>query len=142
MLRVEGARSQLHMGQAGYISTTHWSLLHSTLSIAIHFNGSNGTAYIRPPSVCYKYYFYTWKIQYSSHCPYRIRSTSLFAPTVVGGGDMHSPEISSTFKDYITIITITSATGLLQQFYTSWQIPDNQYGPDCIIKILLNYIFQ
>ncbi len=29
------------------------SLLHSTLSITVHFNGSNGTAYIRPLSVCY-----------------------------------------------------------------------------------------
>ncbi len=55
MLRVEGARSLLHMGQAGYISTTHQSLLHSTLSITVHFNGSNGTAYIRPLSVRYSY---------------------------------------------------------------------------------------
>jgi hypothetical protein len=29
VLRVEGARSLLHMGQAGYISTTHYSLLHT-----------------------------------------------------------------------------------------------------------------
>jgi hypothetical protein len=44
-----GVRSLLHMGQAGYISTTHWSLLHSTLSIIVHFNGSNGITYTRPP---------------------------------------------------------------------------------------------
>jgi hypothetical protein len=53
VLRVEGARSLLHMGQAGYISTTHWSLLHSTLSTTVHFNETNGTTYIRPLSVCY-----------------------------------------------------------------------------------------
>jgi hypothetical protein len=41
------------MGQTGYISTTHQSLLHSTLNITVHFNGSNGAAYIRPLSVRY-----------------------------------------------------------------------------------------
>jgi hypothetical protein len=51
-LRVEGgARSLLLLSQTGYISTTHQSLLHSTLSIAVHFNGSNGTAYTRPSMV-------------------------------------------------------------------------------------------
>ncbi len=55
MLRVERARSLLHMGQTGYISTTHQSLLHSTLSITVHFNGLNGTAYIRPLTVQYTY---------------------------------------------------------------------------------------
>jgi hypothetical protein len=60
VLRVEGARSLLHMGQAGYISTTHQSLLHSTLSITVHFNGSNGTAYIRPLSVRYSYDLPLW----------------------------------------------------------------------------------
>ncbi len=32
---------------SGYISATHQSLLHCTLSLAIHFNGSNGIAYTR-----------------------------------------------------------------------------------------------
>jgi hypothetical protein len=32
---------------SGHISTTHQSLLHCTLSLAIHFNGSNGIAYTR-----------------------------------------------------------------------------------------------
>jgi hypothetical protein len=36
---------------SGYISTTHQSLLHCTLNLAIHFNGSNGTAYTRPAIV-------------------------------------------------------------------------------------------
>ncbi len=34
-----------------YISTTHQSFLYCTLSPAIHFNGSNGTAYTRPSKV-------------------------------------------------------------------------------------------
>ncbi len=41
------------MGQAGYISATHWSILHSTLGTIVHFSGSNGTAYTRPFSVGY-----------------------------------------------------------------------------------------
>jgi hypothetical protein len=36
---------------SGYISTTHQSFLCCTLSPAIHFNGSNGTAYTRPSKV-------------------------------------------------------------------------------------------
>jgi hypothetical protein len=36
---------------SGYISTTHQSFLYCTLSPAIHFNGSNGTAYTRPSKV-------------------------------------------------------------------------------------------
>ncbi len=36
---------------SGYISATHQSLLHCTLSPAIHFNGSNGTTYTRPSKV-------------------------------------------------------------------------------------------
>ncbi len=57
VLRVEGARSLLLMGQAGCISTMHWSILHSTLDTTVHFNGSNGTAYTRPLSVCYNCQF-------------------------------------------------------------------------------------
>jgi hypothetical protein len=48
---VEGVRSLLHMGQAGYISVTHWFLLHSTLNTTVHFNGSDGTTYTRLFSV-------------------------------------------------------------------------------------------
>ncbi len=33
--------------------STHQSLLHIILSITVHFNGSNGTAYIRPLTVRY-----------------------------------------------------------------------------------------
>jgi hypothetical protein len=43
----EGANSlllRLHL-------STHQSLLHCTLSQAIHFNGSDGTAYTRPSKV-------------------------------------------------------------------------------------------
>ncbi len=36
---------------SGYISTTHQSFLCCTLTPAIHFNGSNGTAYTRPSKV-------------------------------------------------------------------------------------------
>jgi hypothetical protein len=36
---------------SGYISTTHQSFLYCTLSPAIHFNGSNGTAYTRHSKV-------------------------------------------------------------------------------------------
>jgi hypothetical protein len=32
-----GVRFLLHLGQAGYISTTHWFLLHSTLNTTAHF---------------------------------------------------------------------------------------------------------
>jgi hypothetical protein len=53
VLRVEGPPCSI--SQAGYISTTHWSLLDSTLGTTVHFNRSNGTAYTRPLSVCYKY---------------------------------------------------------------------------------------
>ncbi len=46
MLRGEGGQSLLPLGSQGtYLS--HQSLLHCTLSPAIHFNGSNGTAYNR-----------------------------------------------------------------------------------------------
>jgi hypothetical protein len=51
VLRVKGAKSLLLLGHPGYISTTHQSLLHSTLSPTIHFNGSNGTAYTRSSMV-------------------------------------------------------------------------------------------
>jgi hypothetical protein len=46
-----GAKSLLLLGHTGYISTTHQSLLRSTLSTTVHFNGSNGTAYTRPSMV-------------------------------------------------------------------------------------------
>jgi hypothetical protein len=46
-----GAESLLLLGHPGYISTTHQSFLHSTLSPTVHFNGSNGTAYTRPSMV-------------------------------------------------------------------------------------------
>jgi hypothetical protein len=49
-----GARSLLHISQAGYISATNWFLLHSTLGTTVHFNGLNGTACTRPLSVGYK----------------------------------------------------------------------------------------
>ncbi len=45
----EGAKSLLlrvHL-------STHQFLLHCTLNLAIHFNGSNGTAYARPSKVHY-----------------------------------------------------------------------------------------
>jgi hypothetical protein len=51
VLRVEGAKSLLPLSNIGYISTTHQSLLHSTLSPTVHFNGSDGTAYTRPSMV-------------------------------------------------------------------------------------------
>jgi hypothetical protein len=51
-----GAKSLLLLGYTGYISTTHQSLLHCTLSLAIHFNGSNGTGYTRPSIVQNTYY--------------------------------------------------------------------------------------
>ncbi len=47
----------LDMGQAGYISTTNWSLLHSTLDTTVHFNRLNGIAYTRPLSVSYSSLF-------------------------------------------------------------------------------------
>jgi hypothetical protein len=51
VLRVKGGKSLLLLGHPGYISTIHQSLLHSTLSPTVHFNGSNGTAYTRPSMV-------------------------------------------------------------------------------------------
>jgi hypothetical protein len=43
----EGAKSLLRRVHL----STHQSLLHCTLSLAIHFNGSNGTAYTRPSKI-------------------------------------------------------------------------------------------
>jgi hypothetical protein len=44
---VEGERSLLHLDKAGHSSPTHWLPLHNTLNTTAHFNGSDGTAYIR-----------------------------------------------------------------------------------------------
>jgi hypothetical protein len=39
---VEGVRSLLHMGQAGYSSITHCILLHSTLNTTAHITDQMG----------------------------------------------------------------------------------------------------
>jgi hypothetical protein len=44
---VKGDRSLLHLGQTGHSSPTHCLPLHTTLNSTAHFNGSDGTAYIR-----------------------------------------------------------------------------------------------
>ncbi len=44
---MEGVRFLLHMGQTGYVSTTHGFLLHSTLNTTVRVNGSDGTAFNR-----------------------------------------------------------------------------------------------
>ncbi len=53
--------------QAGYISTAHWSLLHCTLSMTVHFNGSNGAADIRPLSAQYRCDIYRRQERYTPH---------------------------------------------------------------------------
>ncbi len=67
LLRATSTKSSVGMGQTGYVCTTHWFLLHSTLNTTVHFNGTDGTAYTR--------LFFVWH----SYCLFYLNVPQCFA---------------------------------------------------------------
>ncbi len=130
---VAGVRSLLHMGQVGYISTTHWFLLHSTLNTTVHFNGSDGTAYTRlsPSGTGTSYHGNTY-----NYCG----SSWLIFPPNIWWGPCHSLYFSeSKVKCRLHIMLSTESPVVHYELFLSlvYNFPWQKHYAPYFIKVLL-----